>query len=154
VITAIDPGTRESAIVRFDGEKLELSVIVPNQELLRMARFGDLGPDIAVEMIACYGMPVGRETFETCLLIGRLQEIIEGMPGDCRLIFRKDVKMHLCQSMRAKDANIRQALIDKHGEPGTKGNPGKLYGIKSHLWSALAVADYALCNPGKEAPRG
>ncbi|WP_230687708.1 hypothetical protein, partial [Streptococcus pneumoniae] len=57
------------------------------------------------------------------------------------------VKIWLCGTMRAKDANIAQALRDKHGEVGTKKNPGKLYGIKSHLWSALAIADYALNHP-------
>jgi hypothetical protein len=56
------------------------------------------------------------------------------------LVFRKDVKMHLCNSMRAKDANIRTALIDKLGAPGTKKMQGPTYGVTSHAWAALAVA--------------
>jgi len=47
--------------------------------------------------------------------------------------------------MRAKDANIRQALIDRYGPGkdkaiGQKKTPGPLYGFKSHEWAALAVA--------------
>jgi len=45
--------------------------------------------------------------------------------------------------MRAKDANIRQALLDLIGPQGTKKTPGPTYGIKSHTWAALAVAVYA-----------
>ena len=52
--------------------------------------------------------------------------------------------MALCKNNRAKDKNIRQALIDRFGPGkaaiGTKKAPGPLYGLKSHLWSALAVA--------------
>jgi hypothetical protein len=45
--------------------------------------------------------------------------------------------------MRAKDPNVRQALLDKIGPVGTKKNPGPLYGVSGHGWSALAVAVYA-----------
>jgi len=38
-------------------------------------------------------------------------------------IYRKDEKMNICHSMRAKDSNIRQALIDRFGIVGTKKNP-------------------------------
>jgi len=55
-------------------------------------------------------------------------------------VYRKEVKIYLCGSMKAKDPNIRQALIDRLGDPGTKKNPGPTYGVKSHAWSALAVA--------------
>ena len=61
------------------------------------------------------------------------------------LVYRKDVKLHLCGDLRAKDANIRQALIDLFGPGkeraiGKKKTPGPLYGIRKHEWSALAVA--------------
>jgi hypothetical protein len=63
------------------------------------------------------------------------------------MVYRNAVKLHICGTPRAKDPNIRQALIDKYGAPGTKKNPGPTYGVSSHLWSALAIADYAICNP-------
>jgi hypothetical protein len=61
-----------------------------------------------------------------------------------QLVYRRDVKLHLCHSPRAKDANVRQALIDRLGPQGTKKNPGPTYGMKSHLWAALAVGVYAM----------
>jgi len=145
-ITAIDPGTHESAIITFDGSSVTDAAILKNDELLSLVR-NQIGTGYAIEMIASYGMPVGREVFETCLLIGRLQEAIHKCLGTSRLVYRRDIKIWLCGTSRAKDANVTQALKDKYGVPGTKANPGMLYGIKSHLWSALAVADYALNNP-------
>jgi hypothetical protein len=94
------------------------------------------GP-IAIEMIASYGMAVGADVFQTCVEIGRFVEVAE---GNVSLVFRRDVKMHLCGSARAKDANIRQAMLDRLGPVGTKKAPGPLYGVKSHIWAALAVA--------------
>ncbi|MBV8782506.1 MAG: hypothetical protein JO353_14005, partial [Phycisphaerae bacterium] len=46
---------------------------------------------------------------------------------------------------RAKDGNIRQALIDRFGPTkeraiGKKKSPGPLYGMSGDCWSALAVA--------------
>jgi len=145
-ITAIDPGTHESAIITFDRDRIHEAMIIPNDRLLEIVRHSP-NADFAIEMIACYGMAVGKEVFETCLIIGRLQEIIERNLCNCRLVYRRDVKLWLCGTARAKDPNVAQALKDKHGEVGTKKNPGKLYGVKSHLWAALAVADYALGNP-------
>lgn len=73
-------------------------------------------------MIASYGMPVGKEVFDTCVWIGRFQQI--ALPNaDTKFIYRKDEKMNICHSMKAKDSNIRQALIDRFGEVGTKKNP-------------------------------
>lgn len=148
-IYAIDPGTSESAILLFDGEKVISCEIIPNEALLSNLRDHDatVFRPIAIEMIASYGMAVGREVFETCVLIGRILEIAHSKAMPAQLVYRKDVKIHLCGTMKAKDPNIRQALIDKHGPTGTKKNPGKLFGISSHLWSALAVADYAIANP-------
>jgi hypothetical protein len=141
-ILAIDPGTYKSAFIVWDRGLVECGII-PNDDLLRRLKVRDFGQveNIAVEMIASYGMAVGREVFETCVWIGRF---IERAQVPVKLVFRKDIKIHLCGTTKAKDANIRQALIDKHGAPGTKKNPGKTYGITSHLWAALAVADFSI----------
>ena len=58
--------------------------------------------------------------------------------------------MHFCNSVQAKDGNIRQALIDrfggKEGAIGKKKTPGPLYGVHAHEWPALAVAVMASDN--------
>jgi len=139
-IIAIDPGPKTSGIVMWDGSAVYINPEISNPEMLSWLRQGTWVNSwvVAIEMIACYGMPVGAETFETCLIIGRIQEICKSTRIE--LIYRKEVKMHLCGSMKAKDANIRKALIDKLGEVGIKKNPGPLYGISGHSWSALAIA--------------
>lgn len=144
-ILAIDPGPKESGFVVWENGVVHADIVANPQMriLLRENLFGG-HTETAIEMIASYGMAVGREVFETCVWIGRF---IERSHANTRLVLRKDVKMHLCNSPRAKDGNVRQALIDKHGEVGTKKNPGKLYGIKGHLWAALAVADYVIDHP-------
>ena len=94
-------------------------------------------------MIASYGMAVGASVFETCVWIGRfMAEAFSSSGRDLHRVFRKDVKLHLCNSPRAKDANVRQALLDRIGPQGTKKAQGPTYGIKSHEWAALAVAVY------------
>lgn len=133
-ILAIDPGPAESAYVIFDVARNEIEdkEIIPNYDLLVRLREADFDR-IAIEMVASYGMPVGREVFETCVWIGRFIQTsaIEGFP--VHLIYRKDVKMALCGNLRAKDANIRQVLLDMLGKEKTKG-------VHKDMWSALAVA--------------
>jgi hypothetical protein len=148
-IFAIDPGTNESAIIAFNGTVPTMSKIATNEWVLNFLREIDNSEpqNVAIEMIASYGMAVGREVFETVLLIGRMIEICHSRAICVQLVYRREVKVHLCGTMKAKDPNVRQALIDKYGIVGTKKNPGPLFGISSHLWSALAVADYAFSNP-------
>lgn len=149
-ILAIDPGTEQSGWCVYDGESVIHSGVMPNVEMLAYVQrnhFSVNGYQLAIEMIASYGMPVGREVFETCVWIGRFKQVWHA-PDDVHLIYRRDVKSHLCGSAKAKDANIRQALLDmfpatgggKTPQIGTKGQPGPLYGVASHAWAALAVA--------------
>lgn len=148
VVLALDPGTHETGWVVFDGLRVEDSGVMPNAELLEsLSKMPDNGQDLAIEMIASYGMPVGREVFETCVWIGRFQQAWRD-PNAVTLVYRKDVKMHLCGTTKAKDPNVRQAIIDlfpatgggKTPQIGTKGQPGPLYGVSSHAWPALGVA--------------
>ena len=146
IIYAIDPGNIESAWVTLrDGIPVDHGKVV-NDELLNTVRTAFVpGNLLAIEMIASYGMPVGREVFDTCLWIGRFQEAFIARGGEVDLVYRKDVKLFHCGSLRASDANIRAALLDRFGPGrvravGTKGSPGPLYGIVSDQWSALAIA--------------
>ena len=140
MILAIDPGTEQSGYCVFDGTRPRQSGVASNQQMLAdLRQWPDVGDVLAIEMVASYGMPVGREVFETVRWIGRFQQAWRD-PEAVRLIYRRDVKLHLCGSMRAKDPHVWQALIDKLGPIGTKACPGPLYGVKSHARSALAVA--------------
>jgi hypothetical protein len=144
VIVAVDPGDRESAYVRFDAATASVLAFskLPNEELLALLTEHRENTDqLVLEMIASYGMPVGREVFETCVWIGRFAQ---AWGGELALVYRRDVKLHLCGSMKAKDGNIRQALIDRWGGKdraiGRKATPGPLHGISADVWSALAIA--------------
>lgn len=138
-IFAIDPGTHESGWVFYERGTVLASGVLPNDALLSKVAECDWAEAIAIEMVASYGMAVGAEVFETVRWIGRFQQVWRD-PDAVRLVYRKDVKMHLCGTPRAKDPNIRQALIDMLGPQGTKKAPGPTHGVRSHAWAALAVA--------------
>lgn len=149
-ILAIDPGTTESAWVVYDPEARRVIGSATEENALVMARVrwfdrSEAPTVFAVEMIASYGMPVGAEVFATCVWIGRFAEAWDSANHTpARLIFRRQVKLHLCADSRAKDANIRQALLDRFGGReaaiGKKKSPGPLHGVTGDAWSALAVA--------------
>lgn len=143
-LLAIDPGTNESAWVIWDGHVVAEHAIEKNTvvlERLRTATF-DRCRSLAIEMIASYGMAVGAEVFETCVWIGRFIEQWEmgTGPRPWRKVYRREVKMELCGSARAKDPNIRRALLDRVGPQGNKKSPGPTYGISKDGWAALGVA--------------
>lgn len=150
-ILAIDPGTTQSGWCFVQDGKVLGSGVEENHAVLgnlpRRFGFGEFSLDqLAIEMVASYGMAVGKETFRTVWWSGRFAE--RWIMNTCRQpieVYRADVKIHLCKSMKAKDANIRQALIDLYGGSkeaaiGKKATPGPLYGVSSHAWAALAVA--------------
>ena len=143
LILAVDPGDKQSAWVIWDeiAERPSNMGIWDNEDIIGFTRVPEI---VAIEMVSSYGMPVGKTVFETVFWIGRFwQKFFElGKGIKPLLIYRKDIKMHLCNSMRAKDSNIRQALIDRYGKPGTKKDKGVLYGVKKDIWSAVAVAVY------------
>jgi hypothetical protein len=145
ILYALDPGTEQSALVSLFAGAIA-GKVYPNAELL--AALGEtsmLGGHLVIEEVASYGMPVGREVFETVFWAGRFAQAWQADPKrSWSLLPRKAVKLALCGSMKAKDANIRQALLDRYGGKekavGRKAAPGPLYGLRSHCWAALALA--------------
>jgi hypothetical protein len=143
MLLAIDPGPSRSAwvILNEQGQLVEFGIDANADTLDMLAQ--DTGFEhVAIEMIACYGMPVGKEVFETCLWIGRY---LQAWDRPYTLIYRNDVKMHLCHQIKGvNDGVIRQALIDRFGPGkgaiGSKKAPGPLYGVSSDVWAALGVA--------------
>ena len=137
-VLAIDPGSEFSAFVYWDGKQILGLGKVPNEELRGELEAGELWAmlprHLAVEMIASYGMPVGREVFETCVWIGRF---IEAWGGPHTMVYRRHVKLELCNSAKAKDSNVSQALRDRFG--WTRSQARKL-GLKADIWQALGVA--------------
>jgi len=144
-VLAIDPGPAQSGWAMLDGNaRIVDSGVDENAEMLGLVRAA-AADCCAIEMIASYGMAVGAEVFETCVWIGRFAATWDGRLRDpARLIYRRVVKLHLCGSARAKDANIRQALLDRLGPQGTKKAPGPTYGVRSHAWAAVAVGVTAM----------
>jgi hypothetical protein len=141
-VLAIDPGTTHSGWCTWDGTRVLDSDNTANEELAAILRGGEIGYDLlAVEMIQNMGRPAGKTLFETAVWIGRFIEAAGfGSTAPHRLIYRTNVKLHLCGTSRAKDPHIRQRLIDLYGPVGSKKCPGPLYGVRSHVWSALAIA--------------
>lgn len=146
MILGIDPGPEQIGFCWYDAGKPGMPGILSVPEFLSLMREGvPLNSVAVIEWIECYGMAVGAEVFQTCAIVGRLQEIFDRRGVPHILMPRRIIKQHLCHGARATDANIRQALIDRFGPGrekaiGTKKKPGPLYGVKSHAWAALALA--------------
>lgn len=140
---AIDPGTAQSAFVVWNGTVVEEADTIANEAMLEFLSKEHPPAECAIEMVACYGMAVGKDVFDTVFWIGRFyQQWMTSNFLPARLIYRREIKLHHCASPHAKDTNIRQALIDKYGPPGVKKNPGVTYGLVKHEWSAFAIATY------------
>lgn len=144
-ILAIDPGDKESAYCFVDSDTLSPGAFgkVPNEELL--AYINTFTYDrVVIERISSYGMAVGRNVFETCEWVGRFTQA--ALPAKAEYIYRKEEKLHICQDSKARDANIRRALIDRFAKhdfqngKGTKKDPDWFYGFKADVWAAYAAA--------------
>lgn len=145
LILSIDPGNEKTGYALMRGKNVGKFGVEENWDMLSfISENSDTIDILAYEMIASYGMPVGKDIFQTCLWIGRF---IQEFEKESVPIYRKDVKLHLCGTFRAKDSNIRQAIIDKYSpegggktpQVGTKSKPGPLYGVNSHIWPAIGV---------------
>lgn len=159
-VLAIDPGNIESAYCVVDGRTFRPIEFgkADNRDMLDKLWSEIVPCDFyVIERVASYGMPVGREVFDTCEWIGRFTQIIYQMTGAMPdYIFRIDEREAICHDSKAGDANIRRALIDEFADhdlkngKGTKKNPDFFYGFAKDVWAAYAVAYTYLKTKKKE----
>jgi hypothetical protein len=143
-VLAIDPGNTESAYVLMDEHYKPIQFGKTGNEAIFKIIEETMPDKVVIEMVASYGMAVGESVFETVFWIGRFYEATLRERIKCARVYRKDVKMNLCGQTRAKDSNIRQALIDRFAKhdfkngKGTKRNQDWFYGFKADIWQSYA----------------
>ena len=148
MLVAIDPGCEESAFVELsqDGAVVRFNKCRNATLLGVLAAYAvDVSTVLVVEKIESYGMAVGKTIFQTVWWSGRFWEAWVATGCQAAHLTRREVKLHLCGTSRAKDANIRQALIDRYGPSkeqaiGRKKTPGPLYGVKADIWAAGLIS--------------
>ena len=147
-ICAIDPGNTQSAFVTMGADYKPIDYgKLDNEALIDL-----ITPEFVVvlEQVACYGMGVGEEVFETVFWTGRFYErALKVCPEKPVRIRRMTVKMNLCHSSRAKDTNIILALTDRFGGRKTKAEPDAWFpaqrmGWADDVWQAYALGVTAL----------
>lgn len=145
MILAIDPGPVESAYALLDDDLRPVKFGKAENDFVNQFVHWNHYKHFVIELVASYGMPVGKEVFDTCVWAGRFIETASRANKSINTLYRKDVKINLCGSMKAKDANIRQALIDRFAQhdfkngKGTKKKPDWFHGFHSDIWAAYSV---------------
>ena len=144
-VIGLDPGYIESAFCVYNGVEPLAFQKIRNEELLAQLPHWCDGM-LVIEQMKNYGMPAGDEILDTVFVSGRFAQVWKSLGREWCRVTRKAVVGHICNSGKAKDANVRQAIIDRYGGKdkaiGKKATPGPLYGMSKDCWSALAIAIY------------
>ena len=149
MLLAIDPGNVMSAYVMVEENTYRPITFgkVENEKLLSLVKeYTNPQTPAIIEMVASYGMAVGKDVFDTCVWIGRYTQAAIDAGACVDNIYRSEEKMNLCHRQNARDSNIRQALVDRFSThdfksgKGTKKNPDFFYGFANDVWAAYAVA--------------
>lgn len=157
MILAIDPGNKQSgyAILDTDYKPVDFGKVdnTTLKSIIRQAVWSKRVDRVVIEMVASYGMPVGETVFDTCVWIGRFTELIAQCPtqdAEITYVKRKEYIVDLIGSVKAKDSNVIQYLIDRFAKDtpnrgkGTKKSPGWFYGVSKDVWQAIAIGVWFL----------
>jgi hypothetical protein len=144
ILLAVDPGNELSALVVYDASALRVveKMKIPNIEALDYLIHNRGGAErLTIEMAESFGAKVWSQVFTTVLWTGRF---VQAWGRPFTLVTRREVKLQLAGSPRAKDGQIRNVLIDRWGGKetaiGKKAAPGPLFGVTADCWQALAIA--------------
>ena len=146
MILAIDVGTTETGYCLMDKDTYKPIKFgkINNEELLKIVK-EEKYDELVYEEFQSYGMPIGVSTITSITWNGRYIQSALDKEKKVSFVYRKDEKMNLCHSMKAKDSNIRQALIDRFAQFDFKNGKGNkkqqdwFYGFSKDIWAAFAV---------------
>ncbi len=145
MIIGIDPGNAETAYCEIDNQYRILDVWkAQNEEVAKMLKRRCTSKHlVAIESIQSYGMPVGKEIFETCFWIGEYIRICKDMYLEYSLIPRPEYARRICGVGKINDTILRQVLLLRFGGY-KKGEPLNSLKGSTDKRSAFAVAVYLL----------
>ena len=149
IILAIDGGTTQSGYCRMtddnDGDYTLLEFgKIDNEKLLEIVENAEYD-EMVYEQFQSYNMPVGKSTILSVEWNGRFVQAAYSRKKPYSFVYRVEEKMHFCNSVKAKDTNIRKALIERYAKfdfksgHGTKKNPDYFYGVSNDAWSGIAI---------------
>lgn len=148
-ILAIDPGNKESGYVFIDVATYKPIKYgkIKNAKLEKIMQETEYD-HLVLEMVASYGMAVGRSVFDTVFHTGRFSMIRPNVPFT--KVYRMQVKMNLLGKTSVRDSDITQFLvhrfltnkeIERWGDygKGVKADQGYFYGFNNDIYQAYAV---------------
>jgi hypothetical protein len=163
-VVAIDPGPTMSAWVvlgeddkpwgRFENNEVLLQRLAqPSRLSSKHGEKGVLAPAcLAVEDITNMGMAVGKDVFKTMFWSGRFCQVWSMNRNVGLRVFsqipRPEIKLFLCGSARAKDPNVRQALIDRYGGDEVAIGGKKCLKCKGKGWFGSGRSECEECKGG------
>ena len=155
-ILAIDPGTTKSgwALLTDSGATVKDFGWFDNKKIYTLIKSS--GCPVVIEDVAHYGMPVGRDIFETVRWTGRFDHLAtESLGLDVMYITRPTIKAALCNSVKATDANVRQAVIDWYGGNAVAIGGKKCLNCAGKGWRGREHTECVECEgEGVLSPRG
>ena len=136
-IIGIDPGSKKSAYVWWDGEQILNKGILPNEEIIDMldglwAKWRE--PIILAIETMVHIEKGGKSIVHTLLWAG---QFYYAWHGEKAFVERYKVTLALTGKNPSKESDklVRQALRTRFGT-----SSGLIHGIKSHLWQAWGLA--------------
>lgn len=147
-VLALDPGNTFTGwcVIERDTLKPLSFGKTENRSLAQEVKSRLQFDEFVIERVASYGMAVGKDIFQTCEWIGRFVQIASDRKIPVSYVYRKDEKLHVCGDSRAKDSNIRMALVERFAQhdfkngKGTKADPDWFYGFSgSDMYAAYCV---------------
>lgn len=143
-VFAIDPGTKYSGYVIWDGQIIEGKGKVENEILLQVIELHNFHSyELVIEQVKLY-RPADQNLHDTILWYGRFTQQWKHFQNDkISFVARSTVKAALTGSAKASDSAVSAYLKDRFGKPGTKKEPNPItYGMSADIWQAFALAVY------------